>query len=367
MAYRASTGEQVDLNEEKKKRSNSKRQNDPIRRIGGGIKRLFSTGDPKKAEDAQQDATDKSIERWENLVKDTKEWLDERTDEGLTESQTQLKDALDRGDELTDEGVSTLLSTARTYVDQIAGARDLGIAAIDDAISKVTTGRDEALGVWDAGLETGKKALTQWEKAMGLSEGFDQQTFLESLPGYNFRMDTGAQAVNRAASARGGTLGGRALKELTAFGQGLAAEYWGDYMDDLGKGMDLYSTSATGYSNTASNYDNMLTQLGLGKGNIYSQYGSTVGAIGTSLLGGLQNLYGTNISGGYNASNQHLANIGSLYGQGIHAGVTAQTQSTAGITQSIQDLANVQAANALQRGVGWDILESVNVGLTKEL
>lgn len=51
-------------------------------------------------------------------------------------------------------------------------------------------------------------------------EGFN----LEADPGYQFRMEQGTNAVQRAASARNGGLGGSTLKELTRFGQGLGSD-----------------------------------------------------------------------------------------------------------------------------------------------
>lgn len=54
-------------------------------------------------------------------------------------------------------------------------------------------------------------------------EGFQQD------PGFQFRLQQGEQAINRAAAARGGRVSGRTLKELQQFGQGLASQEFGAF------------------------------------------------------------------------------------------------------------------------------------------
>lgn len=62
----------------------------------------------------------------------------------------------------------------------------------------------------------------------------------EADPGYQFRMDQGAQAVNRRAAAGGRALGGGVLKELTRYGQGQASDEYGRAFDrfDRNRGFD---------------------------------------------------------------------------------------------------------------------------------
>jgi len=66
----------------------------------------------------------------------------------------------------------------------------------------------------------------------------DRQALLQDLftesPGYQFQFEQGTQALERGASARGDLLGGRQLKELTRFGQGLASQEYGSFLNRLG-------------------------------------------------------------------------------------------------------------------------------------
>lgn len=51
----------------------------------------------------------------------------------------------------------------------------------------------------------------------------------EQDPGYQFRREQGEQAINRSAAARGGRLGGAALKELARYNSGLASQEFANY------------------------------------------------------------------------------------------------------------------------------------------
>lgn len=52
----------------------------------------------------------------------------------------------------------------------------------------------------------------------------------EASPGYQFRMDEGAKAIERMASARGMRFSGNALKDLTRFSQGTASDEYGRFV-----------------------------------------------------------------------------------------------------------------------------------------
>lgn len=56
----------------------------------------------------------------------------------------------------------------------------------------------------------------------------DNPSSLQQDPGYQFRLQQGEQSINRANAARGGRAGGRAMKELSQFSQGLASQEFGN-------------------------------------------------------------------------------------------------------------------------------------------
>lgn len=83
-----------------------------------------------------------------------------------------------------------------------------------------------------------------------------QDLFTES-PGYQFQLEEGTKALERGASARGDLLGGRQLKELTRYGQGLASQEYGGYLNRLGS---LASTGQTATQSQVGAYQTSLPQ-----------------------------------------------------------------------------------------------------------
>lgn len=81
--------------------------------------------------------------------------------------------------------------------------------------------------------EAGAAALNQLMRAYGLAgEGPDYSEFLDS-PEYNFTRQMGEQAILRNASALGNLASGNTLAALTRFGQGLASQQFGNYVNRL--------------------------------------------------------------------------------------------------------------------------------------
>lgn len=76
--------------------------------------------------------------------------------------------------------------------------------------------------------DAGVQALSQLGNA-DFQRDFGAGDFQQD-PGYQFRMQQGAQALERSAAARGGLQSGRAMKELTRYGQDFASnEYQNAY------------------------------------------------------------------------------------------------------------------------------------------
>lgn len=63
-----------------------------------------------------------------------------------------------------------------------------------------------------------------------LAREFTAQDFQED-PGYQFRLEEGMKALERSASARGRLASGGSMKDMTRFGQGLAAQEYGSAFD----------------------------------------------------------------------------------------------------------------------------------------
>jgi hypothetical protein len=114
-------------------------------------------------------------------------------------------------------------------------------------------------------------------------------------PGYQFRLEHGQKAVERQLAGMGGGVGsGRAMKELTRFGEGLAAQEYGNAYNRLASLAGIGQTAMSQAQGTASNIGNVMMQQGsqmgqaaLARGNQTAGMYNTIGNLGMQGL----NLY----------------------------------------------------------------------------
>ena len=99
--------------------------------------------------------------------------------------------------------------------------------AAEGAASGVAEATGEANKLLDPYSKSGAEAAELLR--LGLVPGSDFNKIptmadLEIDPGYAFRLKEGQAAIERSAAARGGVMGGAALKDLTTFAQGTASQ-----------------------------------------------------------------------------------------------------------------------------------------------
>lgn len=135
-----------------------------------------------------------------------------------------------------------------------------------------------------------------------LSRLLSDPSSVRGLPGYQFAMDEGVNALDRSAAARGMLNSGRASKDLLRFGTGLADSTYGNQLMRL-MGLNQQGMGATG---------------------------AQVGTVGT----GLQGQLGTRQS-----AYQGQMNAAGTIGQGEIAAANAQAQGVGNITNLISGLA----------------------------
>ena len=116
-------------------------------------------------------------------------------------------------------GSSLLGSRAsRSAANTAAAAAD---RASEAQLEMFRTNREDLAPFREAGL----RGLARFEGELGPS--------FQQSPGYQFAFQEGANAIDRAASARGMLNSGARLRELTRFGQGMANQEFGNYMNRL--------------------------------------------------------------------------------------------------------------------------------------
>jgi hypothetical protein len=131
-----------------------------------------------------------------------------------------------------------------------------------------------------------------------LMHSFGNEDFVKD-PGYQFRMDEGAKAVNNTAAARGNLLSGAAAKEMQRYSQGFASNEFGN----------AYNR----YSQDQGNRYNRLMGIS-SQGQSGAQYLGQAGQNSANAISGLQQQGGqdkaSSIMGGYNAMSQGLGGVG---------------------------------------------------------
>ena len=157
-------------------------------------------------------------------------------------------------------------------------------------------------GMYQPYANTGLQANSQLAQLMA-----DPNT-LRSLPGYQFAMDEGVQALQRSANRAGGrgVQNGALSKDLLRFGTGLADQTYGNQfarlMGGAGLGMQATQGQAQGLQGQLgtrqSAYGGQMNAAGtVGQGDIAAANAEAAGA--SNLFNGAMYLGGKALGGGY--------------------------------------------------------------------
>lgn len=134
------------------------------------------------------------------------------------------------------------------------------------------------------------------------------ENFLAS-PDYQFALQQGLQGVQNSAAARGGLYSGNALRGITEFGQGMAAQQLGNYTNRLASIAGIGQTATNQLTGASQNFSNNVSNLLVGQGNARASGIIGQGNAWTNTANQLAMLYGMGAFGG-----------GGSGGAGIHAG-----------------------------------------------
>lgn len=162
-------------------------------------------------------------------------------------------------------------------------------------------------------MDRGNEAGSALQQRMGLGanngsgnygelmHSFGNEDFVKD-PGYQFRMDEGAKAVNNTAAARGNLLSGAAAKEMQRYSQGFASNEFGNaynrYSQDQGNRYNrLLGISSQGQEgaqylgqagqNSANAISGLMQQNGENQGNAimskYQGFSDALGGVGAGV------------------------------------------------------------------------------------
>lgn len=112
--------------------------------------------------------------------------------------------------------------------------------------------------------QTGVDALGQMARLYGMPQygadgkqvaaaGPADYSAFQDSPDYQFSFDEGNRAVNAGLAARGLSNSGRAMKELTRYGQGMASQQLGNYVNRLAAMAGVGQTATTQTGNLGAN------------------------------------------------------------------------------------------------------------------
>jgi len=164
-------------------------------------------------------------------------------------------------------------SGARAGYDQLSQQYGAGRDAL-------TTGANTATGYWQPLMQKYGAGTNAYGDATGANgpEGYARAvSSFRADPGYQFSLDQGQQALNRAHAAAGNLNSGNADADTLKFSQGLADQSFGNYVSRLQPYFNPEIAAAGGASNVATGLGTGLNQSFQGQGNAANQTQTTIG------------------------------------------------------------------------------------------
>jgi hypothetical protein len=133
---------------------------------------------------------------------------------------------------------------------------------------------------YDPYTSAGTDALDMYQNALGLKGPGGNKTAQSAFqvgPGYQFALDQGIQALDRSAAGKGLYGSGSNAMALQQFGQGLANQEYGNWLNALAGLGNTGLTAASGQTQRQGQLAGIDTGLGNAIGGIYSGLGQNAG------------------------------------------------------------------------------------------
>ena len=244
---------------------------------------------------------------------------------GMGQASTALQDYLGRATDAYGNALQTVQGATGGANQAIAG----GVAGANQAIQAGVGGANQALqtaygtqmGLLSPYLQAGGQGLTQLQAFLAPG-GAGATPFNASMmeaqdPGYQFRLQQGAQALQRSAAATGGVLGAAQSKALDRYSQDYASN---EYQNAFNRYMSQ-NAQQFGMLQGLANYGVGATQQGVGAtGNLGAGMAGNImggaGAMGQNIYGGGQLTSGNIMTGGARQADIYGAQAGANLGVG---------------------------------------------------
>jgi hypothetical protein len=149
--------------------------------------------------------------------------------------------------------------------------------------------------VWSNQQATGQGANTALQSALGLGGQPANYSNFENMPGYQFAVQQGTQAIQRQAASMGSAYTPNTAAAVGQYVTGTAAQDYNTYISQLMGAAGLGTTANQGLQtanqNTANNISQNQINIGQAQAGAYNATGTAVGGLfgnngaGTSLIG----------------------------------------------------------------------------------
>lgn len=241
------------------------------------------------------------------------------------------------------QGVGALQGNYGTAAQSLTGNYGAGISALGQ-------GYGNAVNAYQPLVQGANAGAAQYGNALGLNgpQGNAQATqAFWNNPGIQAQLDIGSENVMRKAAATGGPASGSTLTALQDYGQQVASQGWGNYVNQLQPYLNQQTNAAAGLGNLYSGYGNAAAGQYANLGN--QQAGLYTG-LGNQLAGQYNNIANTQMQQGNQLAGQY-ANLGTQLNQSY----TNQGQAGYGAQTSIGNAnANADLAAATASGNIWN-------------
>lgn len=190
------------------------------------------------------------------------------------------------------------------------GTRDINSGS-NAALNDISSGSSNALGRIDA---AGRPLSSLGDKyggatslaldALGVNGAGGNtraQDAFTTSPGYNFNLNQGLDAINRARAASGQLAGGNTDRSVQEYGAGLASNEYNNWLNSLLGFTKPELSATTGAANIGAKGADIANQAGINSGNIDLNR--------TKMLANIANTYGINSSNLATAKGRSLADI----------------------------------------------------------
>jgi len=146
-------------------------------------------------------------------------------------------------------------AAAQARIDGLRAAYGRATSALNSGLDSANTYYGRALVPFTTLFGQGQSGIKAYSDALGLNgaEGNARaRAAFQNNPGYQTQLDTGLQAIDRGAAARGMLLSGNTLAAEQKYGSDLANQSWNQYLSSFSPFMTLAGQGASGIGNVST-------------------------------------------------------------------------------------------------------------------